>query len=763
MQVKNPLFIIPPENARVDQKPGGGEPPKYIGDPTKFEGHKRSRITEMDRVISTSESSKPKIDNPEHKFFFEIELHSKALSKSKQPRELLRANNIDLYGQKKENAFLASSSEENFHSFRDQVSRYSLEENRNESAYLSAITKISTIPREDIVVNEDCLEEGETRVFLYLQDVISESDAKTIAKEVQEKANKDSEFFISESGSKVIYGTFSSNFLNEISEPHPSNPFQKIEESIDFITPQETTIAFSKEELKVTPPSLDAKVAVVDSGIKANDIYDDYIQECLDFIKNSAQENLSHGTMVGTRAIFGNDLEDQLHSGLLSAKTKVIDVKVMKEDGHRTSDREVIKALKTVLEDKKYKDIKVFNLSLGDSDVTSIHKQVKKYFTRELDAMAKKHNVIFIVAAGNQRVYWDDNISYPDCLFHDNSVITSPADMFNGISVGSLADTESTRSLALDSEPSPFTRTGLIGGVRKPDLVHFGGNVDKYATVAGIGVKGFSVDSDKLHENVGTSFAAPLVSQVASQIYAYVKESGWDGETAIDLTKALLLHSASYNLPSNSKINPEDLDRVVGFGLPDFSRALDCTVSQATFIYTGSLADFKDEKDKKSIKPNKHKIRFTIPKEMEAATRGKKTIKVKGTLVYTPQISVSGDFDYALSNVSLNLRYINSNGTMQAGNLTQTKKDYRFDWNPVKSFEKTCKAYKGGEWEIWLELKTRGDIDDKYLQKYALVLSIEDTTPDIKERVNLHDIIRSNHKQYNLLEIKARAKVASRG
>ena len=400
--------------------------------------------------------------------------------------------------------------------------------------------------------------------------------------------------------------------------------------------------------------------------------------------------------------------------------------------------------------------MKVFNLSLNDdSGVDSIHANEKTFFTRELDALAHKHKVIFIVSSGNHQSYFDGGKKYPDCLFARESVITPPADLINGVSVGSIADTESSRSVALNNEPSPFSRIGLAG-IIKPDLAHFGGNWDEFGSPAGIGVKGFSVTEDQIDEGVGTSYSAPLVSQITAQIYAYVNQSQQWNNPPIDLTKALLIHSAAYELPSSSKIKPEELYRIVGFGIPDFIRAIDCAKSSATFIYCDSIGNITKSGDDE-VKEAKHKIKFVVPPELVGKN---KQIRVKGTLVYTSMISASGEVNYSLVDIEVNLHRLNSKGTMGSAGLTKCVQDYRNKWNPIKHFEGVFNAYSGGEWEIWLTLTTRGALDGKpHSQEYALVLTIEDITSDSSKRVNLHEIIRNKYKEYNTLELRTRARV----
>lgn len=724
----------------------------FRGSKTRFERHKRERVREADSIIELSQRKKPAVAAPTGKLFYEVEFHEDALSKSSQPRKLLEANNIDIYAQVSERNFLASSTAQNLKSFRDSISRFKLADNKNESAYLSAITKISLINKDEKLTFVP--KKGERfKTYLFLADVLSEEEGRGIASQVGQKSSTDTEFFVSQSGAKVIYGSFTKGFLDEISDADPRNPIVRVEKSIDFFTPQELALEYEYDNVEIEKPLLDAKLAVVDSGIYDHPLLKGLLLGTEDCIKDSSLEDLSHGTFVAGRAIFGNDLEAQLRDNKrVVPSARILDVKVMRKVGNQVgaNDKQILEALLKVLENQKYKDIKVFNLSLNfNDDENTVRNGTKCFFTRELDAIAYKYKICVIVTAGNHSVCTTE--AYPDCLYNAKALITPPADLMNGISVGSIADSESSRALALNNEPSPFTRMGPVGS-KKPDLAHFGGNCDKYGDYAGVGVRSLSTHPKKLYENAGTSFAAPLVSNIAAQIYAFLANTGRE---SADLTKALLLHSADFSLPISSKINSDDLPRLVGFGIPDFSRALDSASSAATFIYTGKIEAKKQETGE--VKEYKHKLKFIVPPELGGKHR---KLRIRGTMVYTPLTSESGLMDYAQANIDVNLHYRNSRGTDRSAGLTSESRDHRVKWNTVKSFQKTFSHFKGGEWEIWLTLTTRGKAEvDDYVQEYALVISVEDVTPDISKRIDLHQVIREQYSMYVPITQRVRSRV----
>ncbi|PJE76561.1 hypothetical protein COV05_04300 [Candidatus Uhrbacteria bacterium CG10_big_fil_rev_8_21_14_0_10_48_16] len=747
MQVERPLFQIPQENIRTDSKTGGGKPPKYIGEKSDFEHHKLQRVQELDRIFSIISTDEPSIAGPDNSLFFEVEFHEEALSKSVQPRKLLEASNIDVYSQRGERKFFASATEENLQSFRDSVSGLTLSDNKHDAAYLSAVTSIDPISREDKLVL-DLGEETEMKAFLYFADTLSINECKVVHAMIERQDGvSSSNFFVAESGAKVVYGKFSRSFVDAISDPDPRIPIDKIERAVDFVFPQSIAFDCDFNDIELRDLTGNAVVGVVDSGIAGNDLISPFLLG-----SSATTGNLSHGTFVASRTIYGNNIEHQIRTdNTLIAYAKVVDLPVMKNGSGDPKD--IISAMKDFLENPDNAHVRVFNLSLNSENPADVLAGKKSFFTRELDALAHKHKVLFIVSAGNHDTA--KMLPFPACMLNEISRITSPADSLSAITVGSVTDAASTRSIALFNEPSPFSRVGSAE-IYKPDVTHYGGNLDTYFGCAGIGVNGCDIQNGKISESVGTSFSAPLVSQIAARLYDYLEATNRDKRFLTDLTKALVIHSAVYELPDDSGIKKEDVSRMVGFGIPDFSRSISCAKSEATFIHTGSIGQSVEIKDKE-IKKTKHKIRVVVP---ESLVGKDKKIRVRGTLVYTPPISVSGDVDYSLVDVACNLYFINGKGNKSSAQLSSGTENYRSKWNPVKHFEKTFTAYSGGEWEVWLTLTTRGSLDDEiHVQDYALILTVEDVTSDPSQRIDLHSLIKAEHREYVSIESRARIQV----
>lgn len=140
-----------------------------------------------------------------------------------------------------------------------------------------------------------------------------------------------------------------------------------------------------------------------------------------------------------------------------------------------------------------------------------------------------------------------------NCLLLNETIISSPADIINWLSVWSVASQSSSISIAKINEVSPFSRC-WIKDTKKPDMVHFD------EILINIDLKNWIWETWFLHiswniiaENIWTSFSAPLISWIAWNIYSYLNQT-WMVDNTFDMTKALLLHSARYSIPHGSLI-----------------------------------------------------------------------------------------------------------------------------------------------------------------------------------------------------------------
>src|SRR5690606_3060544 len=130
----------------------------------------------------------------------------------------------------------------------------------------------------------------------------------------------------------------------------------------------------------------------------------------------------------------------------------------------------------------------------------------------------------------------DDTVRYPSRLIaSDDTGILDPAPAALALTVGAVVEKVNTGDLRRRSFgdvrwPSPFTRSGPgIGGAVKPELAAPGGTLAFDLSTGGpiedADLACFSADGSGrpgalISANIGTSFAAPLVSRVAAAVRA---------------------------------------------------------------------------------------------------------------------------------------------------------------------------------------------------------------------------------------------------
>lgn len=769
MKVSKPLFLIPEQNRQSKSKSGGGTLPKSLIDKNDlFEEHKTRRKQEVTGIINdysldtAIDNLNLNMDTPKQ-VYFEIALNMNKVSKTDQNyvRDLLRNDSIDLLSRKSENKFTASAEVQKLKNFKETIDNLKFDSKnkrlQKQSNVFSYIEQIEKLSREDILITPHSKSKDREFIgYIFFHTNISSSSIQKIYLKIKEMSgsNNDVRLVSTSFNKQAVYGEFTRDLIDVISTPSVKNPVAKIEPDIEFILKQDLRTTGDFENIKVVIPSTENAIGIVDSGIAStHPLFKDLVIGRVDQL-NGRTNDESHGTFVASRAVFGNDIEDALSKGVLTATSKILDVAVITDN---TKGNDVLEAIKNSIEN--YPQIKVYNLSLGMPEgAIDVFNGKKSTFTRELDTLAKKFGILFVVAAGNHSTYWDKNskyhLSYPDCILQEpQSTIIPPGDGVNVLTVGSLADIESTKSIARRNEPSPFTRMGRIGGQLKPELSHYGGNLDKYRNEAGIGVKGLSVDTKSLQEGVGTSYAAPLVSQIAVQISSYLDENNINSAKNIDLTKALIVHSAKQApIGQNPRIDSENLDRMVGYGLPSVDSAIECVEHRATFIFQDRLSLVKDLQDKRS---NIHEIYFDIPDELKKQSR---KIKLKATLAYTPPVSSdSNENDYYESRIEMTCHHINSKGKYN----NRTRKTPS-NWSPLKqeSFEFKPTQYDHGRWKVALTLTAQGFSDnEEFHQPYSLVISIEDITDDNEPKTNIYEIIKTKYPIYQNIQITNKTKL----
>jgi serine protease AprX len=259
-------------------------------------------------------------------------------------------------------------------------------------------------------------------------------------------------------------------------------------------------------------------VVVVDSGIESSIPGLEAWVAGRDSAVAAPYCNTDHGTFVAGLICWGSQLNPTI-KGLDDGPCGVYDLRVIPNDDPAKGttlelfESEFLQSLDDALKQHANK-YKVWNLSLGTNEVCSLDGFSE--LAENLDNLQEKYQVSFVISAGNYDT--PPLLDYPRTGKQLTAGrITAPADSVLGITVGAVSHVDYKAKGPKTDHPSAFSRHGAGPNyVIKPDLVHYGGACATDAShISGIR----SINGNGTAENLGTSFATPLVARTLAQIY----------------------------------------------------------------------------------------------------------------------------------------------------------------------------------------------------------------------------------------------------
>lgn len=386
---------------------------------------------------------------------------------------------------------------------------------------------------------------------------------------------------------------------------------------------------------RLSPDENAAGILIIDSGIISNH---PLLETCTGGEENfqsgetDLHDTVGHGTAVAGCAAYG-DIEKCVTENIFSPANWIFSAKVMYAetntfngqihavyDPEKLVEHQLKDAVESFLSNSQY-HIRVVNISLGNADeIWHMNYKRQLPLASIIDELAYMFpNTVFIVSTGNQHplnVYENSTIdeikaAYPKYLVESSDYkIINPATSALAITVGSISQSERTRveifgeehiktPIAVENQPSPFTRTGPgVNGMIKPELVEYGGNLILYnnhgRVSEDVGGKLLLLNNqstnDLLRFDYGTSFSAPKIAHVAGQIAnKYPQRSA-------NFIKNMLLCSANHPfLPNDdyygSKIGKSLNDHlnVSGFGIPSLEKAINSFDNNVILFDEGNL------------------------------------------------------------------------------------------------------------------------------------------------------------------------------
>jgi serine protease AprX len=450
-------------------------------------------------------------------------------------------------------------------------------------------------------------------------------------------------------------------------------------------------------------------VAVVDSGIAPIHALTPWIYGRESFVAD-AEADTYHGSFVGSLLVWGDKLNPGL-AGVDATPCRLLDVHVLPNTDPRKgstgtlTEQEFLVSLEQCLR-RHSNEVKVWNLSLGTNELCDMDRFSE--LAIELDDLQERYGVNFVIAAGN---YEDSPLApYPrDDSQKGKSRITAPADSVLGITVASLSHLDHPTTGTQTGEPSPFSRNGPgPSHIIKPDLAHCGGNIALNGRQM-LGVTSIA-DDGSLVDDVGTSYAAPLISRQLAHLHHTITPN-----PSPTLARALLTHNAR-DVRTRGRVKDGD-DIYVGFGTPlDIPSALECEPWKMTLVFEETLRPgyFLEWDD------------FPFPASLRQGNRY--TGEIWMTLAYPPHRNHQYGSEYCETHIDASFGvYTEKEGKekfdgqvplehQHPGQLWESFQVKKLrKWAPVRTYHRllSTRGIAGLRWRLFVKMITRHDIEDR--------------------------------------------------
>ena len=285
---------------------------------------------------------------------------------------------------------------------------------------------------------------------------------------------------------------------------------------------------------KIPDPKNEPIVGVIDT-LFDKDVYFskwvEYHDEMIskDILATSTLDDKKHGTSISSIIVDGTSLNPDLDDkcGRFRVRHFAVALKTF------ASVTLIAESIKKIISEN-YKEIKVWNLSLGSDD--EIHKNFISFIGSLLDEIQSKYDVIFVVSGTNNNQ-----------IKRSNMKIGEPADSINSLVVNSVKK---------NGEPASYTRSGpVLSFYCKPDVSYYGGDENEKINVC---------TSFGIFKTCGTSYAAAWISR---KLAFLINKANLSREVA----KALIIDSAAkwepkFNIENNNigyGIVPIDINEII--------------------------------------------------------------------------------------------------------------------------------------------------------------------------------------------------------
>jgi len=479
-----------------------------------------------------------------------------------------------------------------------------------------------------------------------------------------------------------------------------------------------------------------------------------------------AYRNPGHGTFVAGLICWGQQLNPNL-AHIDGNPCGLFDLQVMPNfdpaqgDTENLSEQTFLENLEIAL--KQYANrYKVWNISLGTNQVCSLDEFSP--LAEQFDNLQERYQVSFVISAGNYEAV--PLLDYPRTAAQlEVGRITSPADSLLGVTVGAISHIDYASKGPKQHHPSPFSRHGAgPNHIIKPDLVHYGGacstDLSHTSGVASVNIAGVADD-------LGTSFATPLVSRALAQVYHHVTPV-----PSPVLARALLTHHARD--PRTGGRVPDGEENYLGFGVPSPPPyCIECTPHTSTLVFEDTL------------RPGWYLEWLDFPYPPSLRRDGRYYGEIWMTVAFAPARGARWGTEYCETHIEAHFGVYEEKVDKETGEVSEKFKglvppehknpgalyeQYQVarlrKWAPVRTYYGNLnpKGHPGTRWRLMVRLLTRHGIEDREAfkpQPFSLVVTIAD--PDNKAPVydEMAQIIHNRFRAENLA-LRATARLRAR-
>ncbi len=717
--------VFPRKTDYVSPPPGGGNWDPFTPVTDELRSEFSGQVAQLQQYFQNAFAEEPNVPA-----VAKVQLRSEAVAKTYRPTDLFNSDTCPIIGSNKLGELYVSVQPQGLKVLNDKIEH---SQTKKTIAHLSTLNKITPYSANDALGSRSAAElrkdSAKTklkglrlRLFRHADAAANQLIDAAFERLVKNQQVRDSEVVEYAEGVKV-YRVAAANdkaIVALASFPGTQSlsvfPDYRIVRTASRVIGNVSAVTFPPPDPKIDYPL----VGIIDSGTdRTNAQLQTWVADRYDWVP-AARQNNDHGSFVAGLLVHSQRLNNGDQRFPL-ASSKIVDVVALDKDGE-ISEYDLLTVFDEALE--RFPSVRIWNLSLGMVGAPCVDSEFS-LLASALDERARKSNVLFVVASGNYTASpfrsWppseDDEIGEEDR-------ICPPADSVRAITVGSLAHIANASSRVQSNEPSPFSRRGPGPAyLLKPELVHFGGNCAQDGQYIQTGV--ISVDgSGHIAENIGTSFATPLVSTVAANVH---HELTTDEGTVIStsLTKALMLHGAFIR---NTPLDASTIN-YVGLGTPDnVEPVVNCSKSSATIIIQAPV----------QASPEFGKRPFPIPACFSES--GKLVGEIFMTLLYDPPLDRSFGIEYCRCNVSASL------GTISVDPKTGKDKYDRqvspvpkeltdgyeaelikhgYKWAPLKLYyRKFSQAAAGRDWRLTLDVLNRSETLIEDPQDVTLIITV---------------------------------------